>query len=41
MKTATDYLYFNTQKRRDLVNITERVAEFVKGSGIREGMVLV
>ena len=41
MKTATDYLYFETKKRRELVNITDRVATFVESSGIREGMVLV
>jgi secondary thiamine-phosphate synthase enzyme len=41
MKTATDYLYFETKKRRELVNITDRVAAFVESSGIREGMVLV
>ncbi|HMY18906.1 MAG TPA: secondary thiamine-phosphate synthase enzyme YjbQ [Polyangium sp.] len=41
MKTATDYLYFETKKRRELVNITDKVAAFVETSGIREGMVLV
>lgn len=41
MKTATDYLYFETKNRRELVNITDRVAAFVQSSGIREGMVLV
>jgi secondary thiamine-phosphate synthase enzyme len=41
MKTATDYLYFETKKRRELINITDRVAAFVEKSGIREGMVLV
>lgn len=41
MKTATDYLWFETKKRRELVNITDRVAAFVDSSGIREGMVLV
>ncbi|HRI62730.1 MAG TPA: secondary thiamine-phosphate synthase enzyme YjbQ [Polyangium sp.] len=41
MKTATDYLWFETKKRRELVNITDRVAAFVESSGIREGMVLV
>jgi secondary thiamine-phosphate synthase enzyme len=41
MKTATDYLYFETKNRRELVNITDRVAAFVQASGIREGMVLV
>jgi secondary thiamine-phosphate synthase enzyme len=41
MKTATDYLFFETKSRRELVNITDRVAAFVQSSGIREGMVLV
>lgn len=41
MKTATDYLWFETKNRRELVNITDRVAAFVEKSGIREGMVLV
>ena len=41
MKTTTDYLYFETKKRRELVNITDKVAAFVETSGIREGMVLV
>jgi secondary thiamine-phosphate synthase enzyme len=41
MKTATDYLWFETKNRRELVNITDRVAAFVQSSGIREGMVLV
>lgn len=41
MKTATDYLWFETKQHRELVNITDRVAAFVKESGVREGMVLV
>ena len=41
MKTATDYLYFETKKKRELINITDRVETFVQSSGIREGMVLV
>jgi len=41
LKTATDYLYFETKKRRELINITDRVETFVQASGIREGMVLV
>lgn len=41
MKTATDYLWFETKNRRELVNITDRVGAFVEASGIREGMVLV
>ncbi len=41
MKTATEYLWFETKKRRELINITDQVAAFVESSGIREGMVLV
>ncbi|MBK8251414.1 MAG: YjbQ family protein [Polyangiaceae bacterium] len=41
MKTATEYLWFETKKRRDLVNITEKVQAFVAKAGIAEGMVLV
>jgi secondary thiamine-phosphate synthase enzyme len=41
VKTATDYLWFNTRKDREYINITGRVEEIVRASGIREGMVLV
>ena len=41
MKSHTEYLTFNTKKRREYINITDRVAEVVAGSGIAEGMVLV
>ncbi len=41
MKTATEYLWFNTRKHREYINITERVQEIVTKSGMREGMVLV
>lgn len=41
MKTATDYLFFQTRERRELVRITDDVEKVVKASGIREGMVLV
>ena len=41
MKSTTEYLTFNTSKQREYVNITDRVAEIVSGSGIAEGMVLV
>ena len=41
MKTATEYLWFNTKKHREYVNITEQVQENVTKSGIKEGMVLV
>jgi len=41
VKSFTEYLWFNTGKRREYVNITGQVAEAVEKSGIREGMVLV
>ncbi|MHB9024507.1 MAG: secondary thiamine-phosphate synthase enzyme YjbQ [Armatimonadota bacterium] len=41
MSAYTEYLWFNTPRRRDYVNITSQVEEIVYKSGIREGMVLV
>jgi secondary thiamine-phosphate synthase enzyme len=41
MKTHTDYLWFNTKQRREIVRITDEVAAIVKASGVSEGMVLV
>ncbi len=41
MKFYTDYLWFNTKKRREYVRITDKVKEVCKKSGIKEGMVLV
>ena len=41
MKSHTEYLWFNTQKRKELVHITREVERVVDESGIREGMALV
>jgi len=41
MKTHTHYLWINTDKRRDYINITPTVDEVLIKSGIKEGMVLV
>ena len=41
MKTLTDYLFFNTRERREMVRITDEVADIVRRSGVREGMALV
>lgn len=41
MKTKTEYLTMRTAKRRAFVNLTERVRDVVKQSGVREGIVLV
>jgi secondary thiamine-phosphate synthase enzyme len=41
MRFHTEYLWFNTKKRREYVNVTDQIEEIVKKSGIREGMALV
>ena len=41
MRTYTEYLIFNTEKRKEFINITSRVEEIVKKSKIKEGLCLV
>ncbi len=41
MKSSTEYLWFNTPKRRELVNITEQVETVVRQSQVQEGLCLV
>jgi secondary thiamine-phosphate synthase enzyme len=41
MKVHTDYLWFNTKQRREMVRITDEIAAIVKKSGVKEGMALV
>jgi secondary thiamine-phosphate synthase enzyme len=41
MKSSTEYLWFNTARRRDLTNITGQVSDVVEKSGVREGLCLV
>ena len=41
MKSHTEYLFFNTSKRRDYVLMTDQVAEIVAASGVQEGLCLV
>lgn len=41
MKTATEYIWINTKKLREFINLTDRVEEFVTKSNIKEGFVLV
>ncbi|TAN20673.1 MAG: YjbQ family protein [Acidobacteria bacterium] len=41
MKTHTAYLTFQTRQHREYINITDRVEEEVRKSGVEEGMVLV
>lgn len=40
MIVHTDYLWFNTKKRREVVRITDEIAAIVKTSGVQEGIVL-
>ena len=41
MPTRTHYLWFNTKQRQEIIDITDEVAEQVRLSGVKEGMVLV
>lgn len=41
MKFLTEYLTFNTKKKREYINITPQVEEVVKRSDVKEGLVLV
>lgn len=41
MKTHTEYLSFETEKKRDYINITSQVEAAVTKSGVKEGLCLV
>lgn len=41
MKSMTEYLWFKSRERRDYINITDKVEEVVRSSGIKEGLCLV
>lgn len=41
MKSLTEYLWFETPKRKELINITGKIEELVSKSNIREGLCLV
>lgn len=41
MKFHTKYLWFNTKKHREYINITNEVEQTLQESGIKEGMILV
>jgi secondary thiamine-phosphate synthase enzyme len=41
MKSHTEYLWFNTKREREFLNITDKAAEILEKSGVREGMMLV
>ena len=37
MKSHTEYLWFNTRKHREFINITDKVEEALQKSKIKEG----
>lgn len=41
MKSLREYLFFNTENRVELINITPQVGKLVRKSGIQEGLCLV
>ena len=41
MKSHTKYLWFNTKKHREYINITHEVSQALKESNIKEGFILV
>jgi secondary thiamine-phosphate synthase enzyme len=41
MKCVTEYLVFNTTKKRDFINITDKVKDLLKKSTIKQGICLV
>lgn len=41
MKSHTEYLWFNTKKRHEFINISGQVYDILKKSGIKEGFILV
>ncbi len=41
MKSKTEYLWFHTKYRRELINITSQVEQVVRESGVQEGLCLV
>ena len=41
MKSHTEYLWFNTNKQREFINITEEVQKALEKSQIKEGLILV
>jgi secondary thiamine-phosphate synthase enzyme len=41
MKTFTEYLWFNTSRKREYINITRDVESILTRSQIKEGMILV
>ena len=41
MKSYTEHLWLNTSKRVEFINITDKVEQAVRKSGVKEGFALV
>lgn len=41
MKSLTEYLWFETTEKRELIRVTDTVAALVRKSGVEEGLALV
>ena len=41
MKSCREYLWMNTKKKREYINITPEVEGIVRKSGVKEGLVLI
>lgn len=41
MKSITEYLWFNTKKQKEFINITDEIEKILSKSGIKEGFALV
>lgn len=41
MKSFTEYIYFNTRRKKEFINITDKVQSCIDKSGIKEGLCLV
>ena len=41
MKSHTEYMVFETKKRREMVHITDELEKIVKRSGVRDGLCFV
>jgi thiamine phosphate synthase YjbQ (UPF0047 family) len=41
MKSYTEYLVFETRKRKEMVHITDQVEQVVRKSGVKDGLCFV
>ncbi len=41
MKSHTEYLVFETRKRKEMVHITDQVEQVVRSSGVKDGLCFV